>query len=101
MWLLQTAWRSCVACPAGYTIWRDCSSANSDVDGSLLEKLFDRQRASSRKSRARSLRGGHQLVERDTDPLVAAPDRVAAADELIGLDHEHERRRQTDAACEV
>jgi hypothetical protein len=31
-----------------------------------------------------------RLIERDADPLVAAPDRAAAADELIGFDHQHE-----------
>jgi hypothetical protein len=33
-------------------------------------------------------------IERDTGSLVAAPDRAATADELIGLDHQHERWRQ-------
>ena len=33
------------------------------------------------------------LIESDADPLVVAPDRVAAADELIGFDHEHKRWR--------
>jgi hypothetical protein len=31
-----------------------------------------------------------ELVERDADALVVAPDRMAAADELIGLDQKHE-----------
>jgi hypothetical protein len=42
----------------------------------------------------------HALIERDADPLVAAPDRMAAADELVSLYHQPERRRQVDAACE-
>src|ERR1700710_1692997 len=40
-------------------------------------------------------------IERDADPLVAAPDRAAAADELIGFDHQHERRWQAEGVCDL
>ena len=46
-------------------------------------------------------RGVGALVERDADAPVVAPHRAAAANELVGLDQEHERRRQADAAGEV
>src|SRR5450631_177563 len=55
----------------------------------------------SMSSRAKAWPGfnrGYGSIERDADPLVAAPDPVAAADELIGFDQERERRRQFDFA---
>ena len=40
-------------------------------------------------------REGNGLVERNTDFCVSAPDRMAAAQKMIGLDDERERRRQS------
>src|ERR1700716_1280818 len=39
---------------------------------------------------------GIELVERDADLFFPAPDRMAAAQNLIGLDDERKRRRQSD-----
>jgi hypothetical protein len=65
----------------------------------------DREAAESAVCRARIFIGTNgpnrshpTLVERDADAPVVAPDRTAAADELIGLDHQHEGRRQADGA---
>src|SRR5665647_764034 len=41
------------------------------------------------------------LVERDTDPLLVAPHRAAAAHELIGLDHQHERLRHAHGIGDI
>src|SRR6185437_8240802 len=48
-----------------------------------------------------SIRTENALVERGADPPAAAPDRMAAADEMVGLDRQHEGWRHADGVCEV
>ena len=63
----------------------------------LLIVVRVRRRRARRRGRAASSR----LIERHADPFVAAPDRAAAADELIGFDQQRERRRHAGGICEV
>src|SRR3954471_3829874 len=56
----------------------------------------DRRMGFRNRRLADAFRFGGALVEGDADPGVGAPDRMAAAQELIGLDHQRERRRQPD-----
>jgi hypothetical protein len=44
---------------------------------------------------------GESSIERHADPLLAAPDRVAAAHELIGFDDERERWRHANRTCNI
>jgi len=41
------------------------------------------------------------VLEREADALIVAPDRVAITHEAIGCDHQRKRRRQPDRACDI